>query len=253
MHVGVFLTSPTTGATNQRLPHARGGVSMTLTELYIYGLSSPCTWGCFLKYNNLIPSQYVFPMHVGVFPFSKNSLYWIPRLPHARGGVSSKKSHVLCAIWSSPCTWGCFYSHFKTTPLYTVFPMHVGVFLIQIKTTLSMACLPHARGGVSYKSYTIRHSCEVFPMHVGVFLIMFLYSLIVESLPHARGGVSIKALQTVQVAIVFPMHVGVFLARCAEDRDGRQSSPCMWGCFCGRIITYRFVCVFPMHVGVFLI
>ena len=47
MHVGVFLYCRQQQAMAERLPHACGGVSMTLTELYIYGLSSPCMWGCF--------------------------------------------------------------------------------------------------------------------------------------------------------------------------------------------------------------
>jgi len=51
-------------------------------------VSSPRSWGCFL----LIPFQ------------------WqpAPRLPHARGGVSSDRCNPLLLIWSSPRSWGCF-------------------------------------------------------------------------------------------------------------------------------------------------
>ena len=96
--------------------------------------------------------------------------------------------------------------------------MHVGVFLKKPGGQPGLSCLPHARGGVSYKLQTV---CEhfgsspctwgcfhneplyyagviVFPMHVGVFLNRDIITPLRYGLPHARGGVSSYSLSASQ-------------------------------------------------------
>ena len=48
-HVGVFLHAQVLSRCAQRLPHTRGGVSQYAVPPYLRPLSSPHTWGCFLK------------------------------------------------------------------------------------------------------------------------------------------------------------------------------------------------------------
>ena len=114
-----------------------------------------------------------------------------------------------------------------------------------------LACLPHARGGVSNKrrmaagarqssprpwgcfrcifiSYT---ASQVFPTPVGVFLPLSRPSGIPPRLPHARGGVSIWARGFIRVS---------------------ASSPRPWGCFLSRHLFGGQRLVFPTPVGVFL-
>ena len=153
-------------------------------------VSSPRTWGCFLKAIRLVVNDVVFPTHVGVFLYYEPDHYHHRRLPHARGGVSFVVRRAIEAGKSSPRTWGCF----PTTPNgeydHDVFPTHVGVFLSLRFSTCLQGCLPHARGGVSavltqqletalssprtwgcfFSSYHFLRFRRVFPTHVGVFL-----------------------------------------------------------------------------------
>ena len=46
-HVGVFPPLPAPGYRRQRLPHARGGVSVCARGERVFERSSPRTWGCF--------------------------------------------------------------------------------------------------------------------------------------------------------------------------------------------------------------
>ena len=88
MHVGVFLQVRQTVENCKSLPHARGGVSIKLKYLLHYTKSSPCTWGCFCGEYTPLYYILVFPMHVGVFPYTEMTLTELYSLPHARGGVS---------------------------------------------------------------------------------------------------------------------------------------------------------------------
>jgi len=67
-HVGVFLRRPSVLCSGTSLPHARGGVSMTLLNKAKDNTSSPRTWGCFRLYGFPQLIEIVFPTHVGVFP-----------------------------------------------------------------------------------------------------------------------------------------------------------------------------------------
>ena len=148
---------------------------------------------------------------MGVFPSS--SWIWVsaPRLPHARGGVSSLCISQMGAVASSPRSWGCFPDLPVPPRSIVVFPTLVGVFL---KLHPSDAC----RIGSSPRSW-------------GCFLTEKEKRAAVYSLPHARGGVSIVEqltlswegssprswgcfYRTIRMAFwndVFPTLVGVFL------------------------------------------
>ncbi len=216
-----------------------------------YPESSPRTWGCFPSGREPFRHGLVFLTHVGVFLPPMGHLSASPRLPHARGGVSTDILQGTRELRSSPRTWGCFSSMRILSQIHLVFPTHVGVFLRRWPPQFPRNCLPHARGGVSLIPMT---SCarrpssprtwgcfwrsaasivlsSVFPTHVGVFLGRCSMAGPIYRLPHARGGVS--------------------------ERDARRSynlpsSPRTWGCFCLIHIGSLTEEVFPTHVGVFL-
>ena len=129
-------------------------------------------------------------MHVGVFPIHFRDIKAVDGLPHARGGVSADKSFKIVCTSSSPCTWGCFYGKILHWIGRNVFPMHVGVFPMQLYLSMPERRLPHARGGVSMLRGLNFLCAKVFPMHVGVFLQQVVCVPFICSLPHARGGVS---------------------------------------------------------------
>ena len=188
--MGVFLQQPTRHLTSVRLPHARGGVSRSVSLSLTSWTSSPRTWGCF---------------SMGV-----KAAISLSRLPHARGGVSYAKFPILSSTESSPRTWGCFQCFRIEVSCRLVFPTHVGVFPLSTISVMAPDRLPHARGGVSATSrcpFTLSPSSPrtwgcfyekakvieeelVFPTHVGVFLMNTCSLRSRISLPHARGGVS---------------------------------------------------------------
>ena len=88
MHVGVFLRHMQCPFSSLGLPHARGGVSELVQSSTSTAMSSPCTWGCFLRLSRVEEYPAVFPMHVGVFLKAGVLHYTCDSLPHARGGVS---------------------------------------------------------------------------------------------------------------------------------------------------------------------
>ena len=188
--MGVFLFFSCCCPQFYGLPHARGGVSQKQRCVVCIGWSSPRTWGCFLDICRFASVQMVFPTHVGVFLFAPSPTSGFFSLPHARGGVSCAEQALICFVWSSPRTWGCFYESQHNQPSHRVFPTHVGVFLISDHAASIPVRLPHARGGVSNGTGVIleinrssprtwgcfledrfyKERSEVFPTHVGVFL-----------------------------------------------------------------------------------
>ena len=107
--VGVFLTRPTPSHLSDSLPHARGGVSLSIRIIPRDPSSSPRAWGCFSL------------RCVLVHPLSS--------LPHARGGVSMPEAKRTRAVLSSPRAWGCFWVNTVKQTRANVFPTRVGVFL----------------------------------------------------------------------------------------------------------------------------
>lgn len=69
----------------QRLPHACGGVSISIMFLASLIWSSPRMWGCFLFIWMLSNGRWVFPTHVWVFPYRAASHPTQKGLPHACG------------------------------------------------------------------------------------------------------------------------------------------------------------------------
>ena len=91
---------------------------------------------------------------------------------------------------SSPRTWGCFSALHARKAYRGVFPTHVGVFLKEMQAVSEMFRLPHARGGVSKVTETLKRVQESSPRTWGCFRLW-------GRLDEARR--------------VFPTHVGVFL------------------------------------------
>ncbi len=106
--VGVFLVMSIWLVCAACLPHARGGVSRSLSAMNSLSGSSPRPWGCFQGQCGIRTAAAVFPTPVGVFPSGIGKLYKLVRLPHARGGVSQSLLYKKHWSWSSPRPWGCF-------------------------------------------------------------------------------------------------------------------------------------------------
>ena len=145
-HVGVFPARPPVPRRLHGLPHARGGVSMSVNNARIGILSSPRTWGCFRDIQRGGIRLTVFPTHVGVFPFTKASAVSGDGLPHARGGVSTRIVQTGTGYASSPRTWGCFAWTTRVSNPVCVFATHVGVFPPLLSTRWHSFCLHHVRG-----------------------------------------------------------------------------------------------------------
>ena len=69
--VGVFLPAVSIASVNISLPHARGGVSVSVWDTDAAGRSSPRSWGCFVFALGGVRYNLVFPTLVGVFPTPK--------------------------------------------------------------------------------------------------------------------------------------------------------------------------------------
>ncbi len=106
--VGVFLKSPSQIGITTCLPHMRGGVSIGRQGDECRDQSSPHAWGCFQFHFSTSGGISVFPTCVGVFLLDAilPSRMW--RLPHMRGGVSSRYPRAMSPLPSSPHAWGCF-------------------------------------------------------------------------------------------------------------------------------------------------
>ena len=150
--VGVFPDIARRGACVFRLPHTRGGVSISRTTATTTAMSSPHPWGCFREVPRTLATCPVFPTPVGVFPRYRalGTRRW--SLPHTRGGVSYSNASPSGDGWSSPHPWGCFRGAAGTDGCGQVFPTPVGVFLFNLGATRWHGSLPHTRGGVSVPS-----------------------------------------------------------------------------------------------------
>ena len=167
--VGVFPIHRRPYQPDQRLPHARGGVSPFSCPAHLSIVSSPRSWGCFSRTERQRPGGAVFPTLVGVFPRLRLFNRHLLSLPHARGGVSILLHGYASKSESSPRSWGCFQSRVLPPRRGEVFPTLVGVFLSLTSVDTAEECLPHARGGVSKAEFYRRASEKVFPTLVGVF------------------------------------------------------------------------------------
>ena len=211
--MGVFLIEKLAVNKQRGLPHARGGVSPKILQMWKDIKSSPRTWGCFqIRPGQPGPSA-VFPTHVGVFPESSGEKAQHAGLPHARGGVSGFYIGPLFSGGSSPRTWGCFFSAVDALEAIQVFPTHVGVFLIIQALPGAVYRLPHARGGVSLPRIGSYPATTSSPRMWGGVLAFRLFVSLKWRLPHARGGVSGVRSHTHPRQMSSPTHVGVFLRR----------------------------------------
>ncbi len=168
--VGVFLPEVLCLTRQGRLPHARGGVSMVITQRRLTNESSPRPWGCFHMAAAQALEHWVFPTPVGVFPRSCRGCLCHGGLPHARGGVSARATSCSKASWSSPRPWGCFHGCPDQPEPAGVFPTPVGVFLDTSPRPRSSSSLPHARGGVSKTEASYAQHLGSSPRPWGCFL-----------------------------------------------------------------------------------
>ena len=92
---GCFSASGRTTRRTGRLPHARGGVSSSTSEVHGKGLSSPRTWGCFTLGAGLSGFGIVFPTHVG--GGAKQGLP--PKAPSPQLGLFTSALDIDSFIW----------------------------------------------------------------------------------------------------------------------------------------------------------
>ncbi len=173
-------------------------------------LSSPCIRGCFYSGGSYLLARLVFPVHTGVFLFRFRPFFHRSGLPRAYGGVSHNLTRLDHQARSSPCIRGCFLVTLEAALSEAVFPVHTGVFLVQMLDRFAPGGLPRAYGGVS-SAYVgsvrarrsspcirgcfhyITHFAKiqmVFPVHTGVFLRLINDNETTIRLPRAYGGVS---------------------------------------------------------------
>ena len=209
-HVGVFPSAAILAGFDYGLPHACGGVSITLRCIVWLLLSSPRMWGCFLASVPRPRPIAVFPTHVGVFLERSESIFVVIRLPHACGGVSMVHVKGVLTGQSSPRMWGCFFIGPVSKLTLDVFPTHVGVFLDNTGCSHLDNLSSPRMWGCFRNSGPQGADVQVFPTHVGVFLVIWFLFRYIFCLPHACGGVSFS---------------------CPRERAFGMSSPRMWGCF----------------------
>src|SRR5690606_24856050 len=142
--VGVFPLPAPACYFAVRLPHARGGVSHGQMLGIHLAASSPRPWGCFSQWRIAAASASIFPTPVGVFLIELDCRGFGFSLPHARGGVSYRKSMRQRTDTSSPRPWGCFHPWRCPGRHRQVFPTPVGVFLTGSVPSSRRLRLPHA-------------------------------------------------------------------------------------------------------------
>ena len=153
--VGMFLCTVNERTLKTGLPHGRGDVSNSgVSTLTIY-VSSPRAWGCFRSLCDCKMHGSVFPTGVGMFPRRGVHQSASAGLPHGRGDVSIEYVSILAQAQSSPRAWGCFYLKREQASSLIVFPTGVGMFLRKLRLPSMKTSLPHGRGDVSNKPYTV--------------------------------------------------------------------------------------------------
>ena len=190
--VGVFLINRNSMLRIVSLPHARGGVSRTISRRHAGAPSSPRPWGCFFCFFEFKRHVTVFPTPVGVFLLKCCEFLILCCLPHARGGVSAFDIAANFDSPSSPRPWGCFRHDCTGRSSHRVFPTPVGVFPPLAWHGQASGCLPHARGGVSIFRCSCASMYGSSPRPWGCFL----------------GITAVSDIRT-----LFPTPVGVFLQR----------------------------------------
>ena len=128
-HAGVFLRQAGLLKFLSSFPRTRGGVSWFMPPLVVCIWFSPHTRGCFQR------KRYVGGIGDG--------------FPRTRGGVSNYRLEDSINMEFSPHTRGCFCLKRATEAMLVVFPAHAGVFPLHKHYTISNACFPRTRGGVS--------------------------------------------------------------------------------------------------------
>ena len=146
--MGVYLHTVILFPCFQSFPHTRGGVPITSSCHFQIEEFSPHTWGCTQAVLDMLMATIVFPTHVGVYLGHNESAIEPASFPHTRGGVP-----IACRLQAhphkfSPHTWGCTLPCGSTPMVETVFPTHVGVYLVGNAKPVHVLCFPHTRGGV---------------------------------------------------------------------------------------------------------
>ena len=188
-HVGVYHESSFVGISENRFPHACGGVPCRAVEISPAYWFSPRMWGCTCCFCKEIVNFFVFPTHVGVYPIQAYLEKWTYSFPHACGGVPNKHGNARLQRSFSPRMWGCTCPLTLGRPTPSRFPHACGGVPLFRSCNTRLSSFPHACGGVPTTSGTFPVMVEVFPTHVGVYRNFNISSVQMISFPHACGGV----------------------------------------------------------------
>ena len=131
----------------------------------------------------------------------------------------------------SPRTWGCTWRLHGQVIEGSVFPTHVGVYLMAFAIKAAQQKFSPRTWGCTGQPLAAQRPIDVFPTHVGVYLSLATLSWIAFGFPHARGGVP---------------------GRLIRLDDEYLFSPRTWGCTYSKGHWSQIKKVFPTHVGVYL-
>ena len=126
MYVGVILELTITRYTTSGIPHVRGGDPSWAPHLMPPSKYSPCTWGWSPNGITTWFCGIVFPMYVGVIPFSSYQGLTSRSIPHVCGGDPILESAGPAFPPYSPCKWGWSRTNYLAGRSAAVFPMYVG-------------------------------------------------------------------------------------------------------------------------------
>ena len=192
----------------------------------------------------------VFPTQVGMFRVAHASHSSHGSFPHASGDVPLSRLSAPRTGMFSPRKWGCSGRRMGGAAAERVFPTQVGMFRVELVSSWSNCCFPHASGdvpaktpptapqaqfsprkwGCSVHDFTCGVPHIVFPTQVGMFRIQRTRDGAPEGFPHASGDVPV-GFDSLDMALKF--------------------SPRKWGCSVQPRRGAGDVRVFPTQVGMF--
>ena len=126
MYVGVIPSSWTSVCLTCCIPHVRGGDPRIEKGTRKVSRYSPCTWGWSCIFYAWQGWSIVFPMYVGVIPFSSYQGLTSRSIPHVCGGDPILESAGPAFPPYSPCKWGWSRTNYLAGRSAAVFPMYVG-------------------------------------------------------------------------------------------------------------------------------
>lgn len=131
----------------------RGGVSIKRKIIEKKEKFSPYTRGCIIRFKADDGSEFIFPLHEGVYHWKIFKISWRPCLPLTRGGVSHTVRKFCDMYLFSPYQMGCIIFPKWVSGGLGVFPLHEGVYRVILKIARFSIGIPLVRGGISHNYF----------------------------------------------------------------------------------------------------